>query len=601
MCGIYLTNFDRTATEIKNDLKRIEFRGPNNLSVKKYNNSVCLAHLRLSIVDLNKRSNQPYEFDNLTITYNGEIYNFLKIKNELISQGYIFETESDTEVLIKAYHAWGQNMLNKLNGMFAFAIYDILNQKVFCARDRLGQKPFYYYWDNDKVEICSSPKSMLKATKISQQGINIYLSAGYIPSPFSIFENIKKLEAGKYLVFDLNKKTLKEQTYWDLKSLKRRSKITYDNAKEKLNDLLEDAVKIRMVSDVPLGSFLSGGVDSSIISVIANNHTKNKLKTFTVKFSEKEFDESEEANEFAKNIGSDHKTYLCDDHELINSIDDLFVAFDEPFSDPAMIPMLMLCKKVQNETTVCLSGDGGDESFLGYNHFDWVKKINLVFEIPKKIRKLITPLFKPFLSQKHFDYLKNILVLKNLNDFIINIFLNFILISKTYDFNWLKSYYSLFSKSNNILQRTADINIKLWLEGNNNVKVDRASMYSSLEIRNPFLDYRIIEFARELPINFRFSKKKRKIILKEILKNKFDKIKLNKPKKGFTVPISKWINGPLKTDIEKMFIEKELKKIPNLDYEKVLYYFNQHMNGRADFSHIIWRVYVMFKWLKFNT
>ena len=600
MCGIYLTNFDRTAAQIKNDLKKIEFRGPDNLSVKKYNNSVYLAHLRLSIIDLDKRSNQPYEFDNLTITYNGEIYNFLTIKNELISQGYVFETESDTEVLVKAYHAWGENMLGKLNGMFAFAIYDILNQKVFCARDRLGQKPFYYFWDKGRVEICSSPKSMHKATKISKEGINIYLSAGYIPSPFSIFENIKKLEAGKFLVFDLKKNILEEKTYWDLKSLKRKSKITYESAKEKLNDLLEDAVKIRMVSDVPLGSFLSGGVDSSVVSLIANNHAKNKLKTFTVKFSEKELDESEEANDFAKNIDSDHKSYLCDENELINSIDDLFIAYDEPFSDPAMIPMLMLCKKVKNETTVCLSGDGGDESFLGYNHFDWVKKFNPLFKIPRKIRILITPFFKPFSSKRHYDYLKNIFLLKNINDFIINIFLNFITISKTIDLNWVKSYYRLFYKSNNILQKTADINIKLWLEGNNNVKVDRASMYSSVEIRNPFLDHRIIEFARELPINYRLSGKKRKIILKEILKNKLVKVKLNKSKKGFSVPILKWINGPLKTEMEKMFVEKNLQKIPNLDYKKVFYYFKQHINGKADFSHIIWRVYVLLKWLKYN-
>ena len=166
--------------------------------------------------------------------------------------------------------------------------------------------------------------------------------------------------------------------------------------------------------------------------------------------------------------------------------------------------------------------------------------------------------------------------------------------------SWSKRYYHLFDKSKNILQKTADINIKLWLEGNNNVKVDRASMYSSVEIRNPFFDYRIIEFARELPVSYRYLGKNRKIILKDILKNKLDKIKLNKPKKGFTVPISKWIKGPLKDDIEKIFIEKELQKIPNLDYKKVLYYFKQHINGKADFSHIIWRVYVLFKWLKYN-
>ena len=601
MCGIYLTNIERENDELRNDLKKIVFRGPDNLTINKYD-LVTIAHLRLSIIDLEERSNQPFQFENLVITYNGEIYNFKELKKELESIGYNFITRSDTEVLLKAYHAWGVKMLQKLNGMFAFAIYDILNGKVFCSRDRMGQKPFYYYWNSEEghLEICSSPRAMTKASKFSQNGINIYLEAGYIPSPHSIYENISKLEAGNYLVVDIKNKKLLNESYWDLKSLNKRRKISFEKAKLELNELIEDAIRLRMVSDVDLGCFLSGGIDSSIIAAVANIYSENKLNTYTVKFTDKSIDESEAAHEISEKLKTNHKTFLCSEVELISNLDDLFIAYDEPFSDPAIIPTLMLCKKVKNQTTVCLSGDGGDESFMGYNHFNWLRLFKHLFIIPIKLRKLIVFILKPFFNFKHFDYLKNIFNLKSKNDFIVNIFLNFIAITKKPYLKWLNTYDPYFYKSNSIFQQTADINIKLWLEGNSNVKVDRAGMFSSIEIRNPFLDYRIIEFARELPLEFKFKRSERKIILKELLKKFLKNSIINKPKKGFSVPISKWINEPLKKDVESMLSEKELMEIPNLNYKKVLKYLKLHFDHKADFSHIIWRIYVLKKWMKLN-
>ena len=602
MCGIYLTNIKRKNSEIKNDLLKIKYRGPDNLSIKKYNNSLTIAHLRLSIIDIENRSNQPFEFENLVITFNGEIYNFNSIKKELKYIGYNFITKSDTEVLIKAYHAWGEKMLNKLNGMFAFAIYNRKSEEVFCARDRIGQKPFYYYWNSDDghLEICSSPRAMTKASKISQNGINIYLEAGYIPSPYSIYEDVNKLDAGNFLIVDLKNKKLLKETYWDLKSIKRKQKISFEKAKLELNELIEDSIRLRMISDVELGCFLSGGIDSSIIAAVANIYSENKLNTYTVKFTDKSIDESEAAHEISEKLKTNHKTFLCSEEELISNLDDLFIAYDEPFSDPAIIPTLMLCKKVKNQTTVCLSGDGGDESFMGYNHFNWLRLFKFLFIIPIKLRKLVLSILKPFFNLKHFDYFKNIFNLKSINHFIINIFLNFISITKRPYLNWLNKYDSYFYTSNSILQKTADINIKLWLEGNSNVKVDRASMFSSIEIRNPFLDHRIIEFARELPLEFKLKRNKRKIILKELLKKYLKNSIINKPKKGFSVPISKWINEPLKIEIESMLSEKELMEIPNLNYKKVLNYLKLHFNHKADFSHIIWRVYVLKKWMKLN-
>ena len=243
MCGIYLTNIEREDNELRGCLKKIQYRGPDNLTIKRYD-LVTIAHLRLSIIDLEERSNQPFQFENLVITFNGEIYNFKELKKDLELIGYNFITKSDTEVLLKAYHAWGVKMLEKLNGMFAFAIYDILNGKVFCARDRIGQKPLYYYWNVEEgyLEICSSPRAMKKASKFSQKGINIYLEAGYIPSPYSIYEDIIKLEAGNYLIVDLKNKKLSKKVYWDLNPIKKKRKISFEKAKLELNELIDDAI-----------------------------------------------------------------------------------------------------------------------------------------------------------------------------------------------------------------------------------------------------------------------------------------------------------------------------------------------------------------------
>ena len=599
MCGIYLTNLDRTATEIKNDLKKIEFRGPNNFSVKKYDNSVYLAHLRLSIIDLDKRSNQPFEFDNLTITYNGEIYNFSSIKNQLISQGYVFETESDTEVLIKAYHAWGHNMLSKLNGMFAFAIYDILNQMVFCARDRLGQKPFYYYWNEGKIEICSSPKSMLNATKISQQGVNIYLQTGYIPSPYSIYEEIKKLPSGQYVYFDLNKKEMKIHSYWDLKEVKKID-ISYEDAKEQLHELLIDAVKIRLQSDVPYGSFLSGGIDSALVSSIANSIQKEKLKTFTIGFKDIKFDESEVAKKFAEIIKSDHYLIPSNQKDLSSLLDTFFEAYDEPFADSSAIPSLLLNKKVKPHVTVALSGDGGDESFLGYNHFEWVRKVYPLFLVPLSIRRLAANFLPLKWIKKRGASVQNILLMTNFNEFIESIFIGFDTVLLKDNKEWMSHFKKYLFLSKNKFQKVADLNLKLWLENDSNVKVDRASMAFSVEVRSPFLDYRIIEFARRLPVEYRLKGILRKRILRDILSKYIPNKVFNQPKKGFSIPLADWIRGSLKKEFIEYLSDDKLKNIKNLDIQKIKKLLKSHLTKDVDYSSYLWRVYVLSKWLHLN-
>ena len=275
MCGIYLTNIPYDGKEINQKLDFMNYRGPENRGVLRAD-KLIFGHLRLKILDLDKRSNQPMHFKNLTIIFNGEIYNYKDLKKELSSIGYKFKTTSDTEVILKSFFEWGPKFVNKLNGMFAMCIYDKNTKKIYCYRDRLGQKPFYYYWNNGIFEICSQLRPLAKNKTLSEKAISIYLDCGYIPSPLSIFNEVKKLDAGHVLIIDLINNSISNETYWTLvNSVK--SDLSYKEAKDKLHDLLIDSVKIRLNSDVPAGTFLSGGVDSALITSLAQKSQQEKL------------------------------------------------------------------------------------------------------------------------------------------------------------------------------------------------------------------------------------------------------------------------------------------------------------------------------------
>src|SRR5690606_38868284 len=309
MCGIYLTNIPYEGDAVASKLKSISFRGPDYTGVEKIN-SLTLGHLRLSILDLDARSNQTMVFENLHIVFNGEIYNYKDIKEELLSLGYSFRTESDTEVLLVGYKHWGKGVLQKVNGMFAFCIYNSETNMVFSARDRLGVKPFYYYWKDGEFEVCSQIRPLLDNKKINDEAISIFLDCAFIPSPYTIVEDVFKLPPGNYMEVHLNSKTLHIEEYWNLKPVKIK-KITYEQAKKELHDLLIDAVKIRLQSDVPTGSFLSGGIDSALVSSIASKVSKEKINTFCIGFDNPEYDESKIAEQYANIIKSNHKTTIC--------------------------------------------------------------------------------------------------------------------------------------------------------------------------------------------------------------------------------------------------------------------------------------------------
>ena len=597
MCGIYVSNIISKADKLKQKLDKISHRGPDFTGIFR-KDELIFGHTRLSILDLDERSNQPFTFEYLTLVYNGEIYNFKEVKNSLIQEGYSFETTSDTEVLLKGFHAWGEKILDRINGMFAFAIYSEESKTIFIARDRLGVKPLYYSWQNGELELCSQLAPLNKG-RLDQQAISIYLQTGYIPSPFSIYEGIKKLPPGQYATFNLKENKKEIHSYWDLKEVEE-SNISYEDAKEQLHELIVDAVKIRLQSDVPYGSFLSGGIDSALVSSIANSIQKKKLKTFTIGFDNKEFDESQVAEQFAKIIGSDHHLIPSTQEELPALLDAFFKAYDEPFADSSAIPSLLLNKKVRPHVTVALSGDGGDESFLGYNHFEWARKVYGLFLVPFFLRRLAT-YFIPFKwIGKRGPSIKNIMLTKNFNEFIESIFTGFDNLLLKDKKKWMSHYHKYLFLSKNKFQKVADLNLKLWLENDSNVKVDRASMASSVEVRSPFLDYRIIEFARSLPVKYRLYGSKRKRILRDILSNYIPEPVFDKPKKGFSIPLAAWIRDSFKDEFSKYLKTDKLKSIENLDIAKIQRLFELHLTTDVDYSSYLWRVYVLSKWIYLN-
>lgn len=594
MCGIYITNIPYSKDDVKSKLDSISFRGPDYTGIDKVNN-ITLGHLRLSIIDLDPRSNQPMEYNNLRIVFNGEIYNYLEVKNDLINEGYKFKTESDTEVLLIGYSAWGEDILQKINGMFAFSIYDLDKNIVFSARDRLGVKPFYYYWKDGQFEISSQIRPLLQNKKINEDAISMFLDCMFVPSPYTIVEKVFKLPPGCYMVIDLNSKKLKINEYWNLKNVKIKD-ISYEDAKSELHKLLKDAVKIRLQSDVPIGTFLSGGIDSALVSAIAAEVSEKQINTFSIGFDNPKFDESKKAEEYSEIIKSNHNTTICGPKDFLNLIPKLAEVYDEPFGDSSALPSLLLNSVTKEHVTVALSGDGGDESFIGYPYFDSLVKNEKIMEIPFFIRKLLsnTLILKPLGLNSH--RVRNALNTKTKNDFIENIFSRKGFLLKKKNQEYMKHYQGYKKWSNIFLQKAADLNIKLWLENDSNVKVDRASMAYSVEVRSPFLDYRIIEYARSLPMSYRYQKGRQKRILRDILNDYIPEAIFNQPKQGFAVPINEWMRNELKDEFMFSLNDEFLNKVPNLDVVKFKKLLHEHMEGKKNHTANIWKVYVLSKW-----
>jgi asparagine synthase (glutamine-hydrolysing) len=598
MCGIYGFKGNSNLDLLNQKLSLIDYRGPDNCE-SYYNDNIFLGHNRLSIIDLDARSNQPICYEHLIIVFNGEIYNFQEVKVDLIKKKYNFRTESDTEVICAAYLEYGYDFLHKLNGMFSFVIYDKKRNIFFGARDRLGKKPFFYKIVNDTFEFSSqlSPLTYKSQNVLDWNNVQEYFFWGYNQTVNTPYLNIKKLHPGGYFTFNLSNNEFIEKIYWDLDlAQSESSKLSYKDSVDKLNDLLINAVKIRQLSDVPLGVFLSGGIDSSLISAIAKSTTNSTVKTFSISFQEELYDESKYAISIGKYLGTEHNTFVCNKDESIDFITNIHNYLDEPLSDPSYIPTLLLSKKTSHNVSVALSGDGGDEIFLGYERYKWINKIKYLYRLPLSIRKGIFGLFT-----NNSNYRNKLIALGLTQEGIFDLYCKMVGNIKN---DWINYSYSYKSEEVNwknqlkLINRLGFFDFKTYLNGDINTKVDRASMRFSLETRAPLMDYRILEFANTLPQEFKFSSKSQKLILKSVLDLYIPKQYFDRPKAGFAMPLKEWFRTDLKDFVYDTLDRDALKTIPFLNVNNFEKMITNHMNGVENNSLELWKTIVWLKYYK---
>ncbi len=615
MCGItgfIEFNSDTTTSDVYLS-KMVEImhrRGPDASNFKLYdtnNYKVGLGHARLSVIDLSDHATQPFTADELSIVFNGEIYNFQEIKDELIGLGYHFLTTSDTEVVLKAFKAWGVNAVDKFIGMFAFAIYDQSKEEMYFFRDRSGVKPFYYYWDEQTFIFGSELKAFhfhpgFKKS-IDKGALGLYLQYGYIPFPNCIFEKTNKLEPGHYIKFDLKRKRIDHIKYWDVYDYYNKPKlnISYEEALEETERLFISAFNYRMVADVPVGVFLSGGYDSTAVASILKQTSSSQINTFTVGFEDEQFNEAEYAKETAKFLGTNHTEHYCTYQDALDIIPNLAEIFDEPFGDSSAIPTTLVSGMARKDVTVCLSADGGDEIFAGYNKYTrTLNTLNKLSKVPKNGRKLVgklmdlAPIYKlPLLKNgekiEHFykiiselyrnDELDAAAILKhstkNISDGELNEYFTDSFIRSTSAFDTS----SLIDLSNDQINRMLAIDYKTYMCDDILTKVDRASMSVSLEGREPLLDHRIVEFAAQLPSSYKMKDGVKKRILKDVVHKYVPKEMMDRPKSGFGIPVKDWGRREFKDLFEQYFSEQYVREQGIFNPKKISNVLQDYLNG----------------------
>ena len=603
MCGIFGTTLQYSPDIIERKLELMNFRGPDHSGEMKIetpcNSFVTLGHVRLSIIDLDARSNQPFKFnENISIVFNGEIYNYKELRKRHLAD-VNFKTESDTEVICAMYEKYGIDSVKYFNGMFAYVIYDKKRNVLIGARDRLGKKPFYLWHSNKGFEFASQIKCIAYGNHfdIDDLARKFYLLQGVIPDPYSIYNGIKKLRAGECFTYEIVSNNLRISQYWDVLDNSCGFDVpkSYDEAKEHVRELLYDAVKIRLQADVPVGTFLSGGIDSSLVCAIVSKYNKN-LCAYTAKFENREYDESGYAADIAQHLGVPVKVCDCIGEDLLNVFNDYLEYYDEPFADDSLIPTSLVAQKAREDVTVILGGDGGDELFYGYPKYEWTKLRLEQYKKPYLLRKIMSPYYRwrggdmeVFLStQKCYSD-----VYRSLGMFCYDLdscekFDRLEVAKLQPDQKYIKD--TIMSYSN--------YDIKTFLNMVNQ-KCDRATMRSSLELRCPLLDYRIVEYSRLIPVDYHNGKYELKTILKDILYEYVPKEKLDRPKTGFVPPIKDWFRGELRTELcDIVTLENIRSLLPEINEERVITLRNLLIKGEYDNSRMFFTIYTYIKWYK---
>ncbi len=618
-------NFNEETHVLKNMNQSLHHRGPDGGSEEIFQLQNCkigFAHRRLSIIDLSDYASQPMNYKNFSIIYNGEVYNFQEIKNELIKKGHDFKSKSDTEVLLHAYEEWGIDFVKKLIGMFSFVILDKQKNNLIGVRDRAGVKPFFYHLQQDVFLFSSELKAFHQHPKFKKEinlnAVAAFMQFGNVPTPHCIFKNTFKLNPGHYFEFDLENRNFQITKYWDVYDAynQPKNKISFDEAKQKTEEILLSAAEYRMIADVPVGVFLSGGYDSACLTALLQKNRNEKLNTYTIAVPEMGLNEAPYAKDIADFLGTNHTEIECNVNEAIELLNKIPFYYDEPFGDSSAIPTMLVSKMARKEVTVALSADAGDEVFAGYNRYDYLLKYgNRIKKIPSSIRKSLSdgmnlinaekiPIVgKSYNFPNRFHKLKQIL--KNPSD-------EFLMLSLSTQFNE-SDLADLFALNINIpetnyvskklreefytpLSFMMAIDYETYLPDDILQKVDRASMSVSLEAREPYLDHRLIEWVASLPDQYKYNNGVKKFLLKEITHQYIPKKLMDRPKMGFAIPIENWMQNEWKEKLVYLLNENRISKQGIFNAKIVSNYLNQFLNGKKEFGVKVWYLLMFQMW-----
>ncbi len=593
-------------------------RGPDGKGVV-VGAKVALGHRRLSIIDIEAGAQPMTSPDGrYHITYNGEVYNYIELRKELESRGFRFSTHSDTEVVLQQYMADGVDCLEKLNGMFSFAIWDNAEEKLFLARDRMGIKPLHYGFVNGELVFASEIKALLQYPGLSRDidphSLSKFLAFAYIPAPHTMFRDIRKLEPGCFLLF--SKEGLKKQVYWDIPLQDHPiSGMTTEECEEGIRSLLRDSVKKRLRSDVPVGVFLSGGVDSSAITALAAEATSGTLHTFSVGFEEASYDESPYAKQVAAQFSTEHHHEVLSEKTAVEMIPTVMGILDEPFGDPSILPTYLLSKFTSQHVKVALGGDGGDELFAGYPAFAAHKITERLSILPTRMRDRIMgvarriPVSHSYASAGYLlqQFFKGVGISPEVRFFLwLGAFGNDrrkqIMgpamqeqLTRENPYEDIINYVGQ-SRLVSDFERLLYLCAKLYLQDDILVKVDRASMANSLEVRTPFLDHDLVSFVSRLPSTHKLHGLKSKYILKRAMRPILPRNIINRRKAGFSIPVAKWMKCDLRDMMEDLCSSASLARDGLLDPTQVRRLLDEHYENRRDNRKEIWPLFAFLMW-----
>lgn len=625
MCGITgFCDFTKTQQEfvLREMTDSISHRGPDSGGVKiidAISARLGFGHRRLSILDLSPQANQPMSKDGLTIVFNGEIYNFDEIRKELLGKGHSFQSNSDTEVIIEAYRQWGMTSISRFRGMFAYALFDDSQQKLFLVRDRVGVKPLYVYNDENLILFGSELKSLCENPGFSREldidALAQYLKLSYVPTPYSIFKNTRKVKPGHYLELDLESGKLKDVQYWSVIEAYNSPilNISYSEAIDELEQKMISSFNYRMVADVPVGVFLSGGYDSTAVAALLQKNRTEKIKTFTIGFKEAKYNEAQYAKEIANYLGTDHTELYCTPTDATDIIDNLPDIFDEPFADNSVVPTVLVSQLAKKSVTVALSGDGGDEIFAGYDKFK--RSIRLTDSIPNVIQKLlatsmgmVSPEKIPYLSSSYnfptrYHKMKDIWkshspykALRSISEYFTEKETRLLLLENYVD---LPTYFEAgqdLTRKGDTLNKLLAVDYLTFLMDNNLTKIDRASMSVSLEGREPFLDQNIIEFVARLPGDFKLRNGRNKAILKDVVHKYVDQRLLDRPKMPFLAPLEIWFKKEMRGMLLDFINEETISRQGLFHVAEAIRLRDEYLQGNHVNHRKIWNILVFQIW-----